>query len=91
MQVTLQPAFPCPHTHEQCLPTISQFLWLLPTQDCHLLGVLIPYFGQSLNASVLTQAILQVVEFCSSFLLDQYLWSQGLDIFLLLTGEDIFF
>lgn len=36
-------------------------------------------------------AILQVVESCGSFLLNQYLWSQGLDIFLLLTGEDIFF
>lgn len=36
-------------------------------------------------------AILQVVESCGSFLLYQYLWSQGLGIFLLFPGEDIFF
>lgn len=36
------------------------------------------------------RVILQVVEFCGSFLLDQYVWSKGLDVFLFLTGEDIF-
>lgn len=69
IQVSLQPAFPCPHTRTQCLPTISQFLWLLPTQDCHFLGILIPYLSQNLNAAFLTWLFCKwwslVVLFCA--------------------------
>lgn len=44
-----------------------------------------------LKCCFFNMAVLQVVESCGSFLRHQYLWSQGLDIFLILTGEDIFF